>query len=1375
MGFPSFLTQDGTNLGGLGPGKPLALLVYLAVRHEARREELVDLLWGDVTEANARNAFRQALHRLRTALGEELIPPDRDRVCLTESDAIWVDRDIFLAALDRNDVAAAVELYRGDFLEGFELGESAFDSWVEAERLRLKGRLQMALRSGAELALSAGRWLEALQYVQRLSTVAPFDESTALLEANVLVAAGRSAEALVALRRFAQVLRDQLDLPPTARILEMLNRIERAEPRAESLSSSAPNTRAKPASLFVGREVEIGRLMGAARELSSERGATVVIEGPMGIGKTRLAEQLVSRARSLGPLLVLRGRDRPLGASLPYASVAEALRGALKAPGLSGTGRHLLSEAARILPELRDTFELPQPGPIEDEGGRLRFFEGVAAFFDSVAYEQPICVVLDDMHNASPSTLDLIAYLAARLQTSPVLIVVLYRSDANGGALSSRLHSLVTSDSTSGGTPPFESSIIHLSPLPDHDVLRLVDDIVSSKGVQGQLDLGLIVAAAEGNPLRAIEMARRALNGELPASTPARLRDILWARLQKASPSQRRVFFAAALIQRRSSLRLLAAAAHLPESAAFDAAQTLEAEGLIIQESDGYVIAHDFTATFVSDASGLAGRALLAGWAADALSAESGATSAELAQLYSVAGQHGLAFVHARRGSYEAAAVGANTEVHRLLELALALSPDAESRGQIEAMLAAFGAGRRLLQPVERPTPDSSDPGLQPTVEAVDAQPAAEPAGAATATGQPVRTQPLRKSFATPRMYWLTAGLVVAGLLFLWQRSALARAGRRALTDSLLVVERGKERGATFSVVTGSLTDAASSPMGSVQRVTVPQWAKLLPLPWIRPSASPDGRFIAIERMTDSGTDVYLLTKDTTDRVGVATGRGSDVIMGWAPDGGALLIRREKTLGDGGFDADLWAYYIDRPNAIRAVPIDTSSSRSIREAEWSPDGTRIAWVALVGAQHQQDVFVARSDGANTKNLTANPGEDYHISWSSDGNLLAFTSDRRGNPDLFAFEFEGNSGRMWTLTDTPYPEDFATFSPDRRYVAFQSTRDADAAVYVMPALGGTTVRVTPSGRQFSIAGWRGHPVPIYVDRFRVIGPSTAAIGDSVSISLLGVDAEGISRLPDSLPVRLLDRGIAELHPAVDDTTQALHRFFLKTSAAGTVRIEASIPGWRYDTLSVRVGSPAQAGVLEDFDKGIQAQRWLVLGIPTPSVRAAAGGTTALFPNGDLQWQSGILSRDAFFLRDGLDLTATMSAPFSGPPLRAGLLEVSLVAEVRDESVDRVAPQFTEYAGVIWDGEASRFTYSVGAETKSDPVSTLGSATSHVVRIAIDAGGAVEFFVDSKLRWTSSLRFLGGLSEPRARVWLGGRATGDWGSIRQLKVAQRKTAK
>src|SRR5213596_521394 len=82
LGPPSVTDELGHPVPGLSFGKPLAMLAFLTTRGEVRREELIELLWGGSPEANARNAFRQALHRLRTALGEQVIPQDPDRVLL---------------------------------------------------------------------------------------------------------------------------------------------------------------------------------------------------------------------------------------------------------------------------------------------------------------------------------------------------------------------------------------------------------------------------------------------------------------------------------------------------------------------------------------------------------------------------------------------------------------------------------------------------------------------------------------------------------------------------------------------------------------------------------------------------------------------------------------------------------------------------------------------------------------------------------------------------------------------------------------------------------------------------------------------------------------------------------------------------------------------------------------------------------------------------------------------------------------------------------------------------------------------------------------------------------------------------------------------
>ena len=1331
-------------MAGLGPGKPLALLAYLAVRREARRDELVDLLWGKVSETNGRNAFRQALHRLRTALGDDVIPQDRDRVELAGTEAIPSDRDAFLDSLESGDIATAVDLYRGDFLEGFELGEPVFDGWVDAERTRLKSRFQAALQRGAEAALASGRWLEALQYVQRLTALAPYEESAAILEANVLVAAGRAPEALAALRRFTHVLRDQLDLAPSQKLREMAARIERAEPSAEP----SPATNQAKEIPFVGREPEVARMMAFARGLTGEAGATLFIRGPAGIGKSRLVTEFVGRARSVGPLLVLRGRERPAGAALPYASVAEALRPALRAPGVAGTGRHLLAEAARILPELRDSFDLPDPGPIDSEGGRLRFFEGVAALLDSIAYEQPLCVVLDDMHNASASTVDLVGYLSARLRSSPVLLCLIHRDDVEAASSLTRIHE----DSRTGGEERVDS--VQVGPL-DHDAIHdLIARIVLARGAEGQLDTDRLARSAAGNPLRAIELARRALNGEMPSTTPMPLRDILWARLQETAPSQRRVFFAAALLQRRCPLRLLASAAHLPELATYEAAQELERLGLLSQDGDSYVIAHDFTASFVADASGLAGRALLAGWAADALAAEPSPPSAELASLYSTAGQPGPAFAHARRAVYDAAALGASAEVHRLLRLALALAPDARSREQIESMHAAFGAGRRLLDAAaQAPSPVATEAAAEPVP--AQAQPTVE-------APRPQRRRPL----LTPRLAALVLiGTIMGSIAVNWAQARSAANGPRMLRDSLVVIERGNERSGTALAITGSIDHAAEEDPSLISREELPDWTRGLQLPWIRPLQSASG-VVAVERMTETGTDVYLMDGAAAEPVPVAIGPGTDAILGWSPDGSSLLVRRSRESSNGSFDADLWVYRIAGGRPGVPEPIDTSSSRSVEdEAAWAPDGSRIAWVAQTGPTHQRDVFVSLADGSAITNVTENPGEDYHISWSSDASLLAFTSDRDGDPDLFAIEFDRDASRLWRLTNTDAEEDFAVFSPDVRFVAFQSTIAGDAAVYIMPSLGGVPVRVTRTGGQFSILGWRGRPAASYIDRFRIIGPSVASVGDSVSLSIFASDRDGNSRSPDPVAVRVIESEVGNIGRSAASTGGKT--YVLTPRRNGSIRVVASIPGWRHDTLTVQVGAAAVRMSSDDFSGGIDARRWLTLGTPRAVVRTV-NGVPQLFPNADLQWHSGLLSRSVISLVDSVDIAATLDAPFASRPIAGALLTLALVED--QPGVDSVAPRVGMIAGITWDGETSRFTYSVGSQSRSDPLSAIGSATTHRVRIAASAGGNVAFYVDGRLRWTSSLRFLGEATDRRGRLWLAGKATGDVGSISDVVIAR-----
>jgi Tol biopolymer transport system component len=996
------------------------------------------------------------------------------------------------------------------------------------------------------------------------------------------------------------------------------------------------------------------------------------------------------------------------------------------------------------------------------------------------------------VHQASASTLDILAYLSGRLQASPVLFLLVYRAEGAAVRLPERfgLEDGLSENDRSAHTSPLATRLT-VQPLAEHDAEQLVRAFMSHRGPAPQVDVDRIVGAGGGVPAKLMHFARAALAGELPSASVVEFRDVLWSRLQSCSPSQRRVFFAAALLQRHSSLSLLAAAAHLPEAATLDAAQALQQMELLAEVGPGYVIAHDVTTNFVVEASGTAGRALLAGWAADALAHDDPHANAELAHLYALAGRTNEAFTHARLAGFQALGARAGVELGRLLGLALTFAPDDRSRREIEQLLASWGSGHRRLPTPEDAVPVDAD--VVADVEAPSLEGSGETGTSAEEIGpespdseRPTADRPAAAVAQRPAVrpwYRVRAGLLAAAGLTIALATASrllqvrGRGGGRVLRDSLLVIPLGADhrlvRPPTVRVITGDIDMTADRivPRGGVPRLLGPRWIDSVPLPWTSPLPSPDGRFVSLERVGSAGTDVYAVSADRRDTLPLAVGGGQDIAHGWSPDGRYLLVSRARTLRDGSFDSDLWAY----PVAAGAppIPIDTASDRAVTEAAWSPVGTRVAWVARVGADRQQDVFVARPDGSDLRNVSNHPSEDYHIAWSPDGTLIGFTSERTGNANLYAMDV--STSRLWRLTSGDAHDDGLMFSPDGRYAAFESTRGGSAGLYVMPALGGSATRVTPSGAAYALAGWRGQ-TPGYVARVRIVGPSALPAGDSASWSVIALDSRG-----DATSVRdvvweqggasPLARVVREVSGA--DAAESGHAPLLSAigSGDGLLRLVVSIPGWRADTLFVRCGT-AEYALLEDaFTRPLESARWFVLGAPVPAVETARG-VSGLYPHADLEWESGVLSRSPIDVRENLSIEATMHAQFTGRPTAASSLRIALVAPADMTALDRAAPQFSDLVSVSWDGESRRVTYTVDRESRSEAAGALGAGAAHVFRIVVERGGRIAFYVDEKLRWRSTLQVpLGGAGDEgglKSQLWLGGRATGDWGAFSGLRV-------
>ncbi|HVE51972.1 MAG TPA: AAA family ATPase, partial [Ramlibacter sp.] len=688
-----------------------------------------------------------------------------------------------------------------------------------------------ALTTAADQALEAGAKEEAIEYARLLSRVAPLDPNAAILEAKVLIAGGHRPEAISVLTQHGSRIESELGSRPSAAVTALLKRLVSDAP----VSGAGGTSDLLPEAQFAGRDRELGKLLGLWRGIE-QRGAVAVITGASGIGKTRLLRELVQRISALGPVLLLWGQERHGNRAIPYAALADALRPAVNAPGVAGASQHLLAEAARLLPEIRDQFKLPDPAPIDDDAARIRFFDGVAALIDAVAFEQSVCVVVEDLHHASKSSIELLHFLTQRLAKAPVLFLLTFRAPDSPAYLLERF-APQTSNGSRGPANSGDGDVsadVTLYPLET----EAVDLLLASVLVPGELDaetLSSVVAIAEGNPFIALDLIRRVRRGEPITRVPVELSQSLWIRLQSCSPAEQRLFLASALLGRPASLRLLAAATHLEEPLVFDAALALEQRGLIVQQKGGVAPAHDVLAGIALEGTGSAGRALLAGWTADALVAEAGSSNAELAQLYAEAGQPSSAHKYARAAILDAAASGAGEELDNLIALAALTALNSADRRAVQSLRTALRGDARRLGRGDAAVEENVEGRGASTGDAAGALPGHDTGAVRSApdTSKPPnwpRTKVWR--WMTDRPGQVAAGALIvsaASLAWVQERNSRSNAQGIVIGDSVVVSERVGARGSRRYVVTGSILPAAS--MQETSESAQPSWIAQMALP----------------------------------------------------------------------------------------------------------------------------------------------------------------------------------------------------------------------------------------------------------------------------------------------------------------------------------------------------------------------------------------------------------------------------------------------------------------------------------------------------------------------------------------------------------------
>lgn len=223
--------------------KRSAVLCYLAVAIPhgfQRRDRIAALFWPDHDTEHARHSLRQTLHAIRTSLGDSSLETRGDEEVALSTAHVWCDAAELDRACDEQRWSDAVELYRGDFLDGFFVPDAAdFEHWLDQQRERLRHRaLQAAWHCSTECR-QRGDPGGALAWARRALELAPIDEEPLHRFMRLAAELGDRAAARRAYDRFAERLRRDLELEPSAQTVALVAQLQGA-PVAPASAAAAP-------------------------------------------------------------------------------------------------------------------------------------------------------------------------------------------------------------------------------------------------------------------------------------------------------------------------------------------------------------------------------------------------------------------------------------------------------------------------------------------------------------------------------------------------------------------------------------------------------------------------------------------------------------------------------------------------------------------------------------------------------------------------------------------------------------------------------------------------------------------------------------------------------------------------------------------------------------------------------------------------------------------------------------------------------------------------------------------------------------------------------------------------------------------------------
>lgn len=710
------LRSHGVSLPPPATLKAQSLFAYLVVhrRRLCHRERLAECFWPARPADRALHSLSTALWHIRRVLppGEFLLADSHSVQFNAESD-FWLDTAVLRSlvrvgapdetpACETARLRKAVSLYRGDLLEHF------YDDWCLEERYALEVVYLEALERLLGLYETLGQPEEALEAARRLLARDPLREDIQRAVIRLLFELDRRSEALRQARHYREVLRAELGVTPHAETVSLCaslfgpdwDRAVEGGPHTEDAPSRPGRLPLLERPPFVGREADWAELVALWRAASSGRGRFVLLSGEAGIGKSRVAEELLDYVRQHGGGAALAHcYEHERG--LPYGPLVDLLRAlCAEKDTMRRVPRWQAAQLAYLLPEMAELTDSEvgrRPAglmsPPSDPQQQARLFDAVNFFLLGLAQRRPLLVIVEDLHWASDSTLAWLHSLGRRLAGVQLLLMGSCRCEETGPSHSvQKLHATLERAGL--------ATRVELG--------RLELDALASWFAEGDPSFpAKLYCQTEGNPFFTLETLRvlreanlvrvtadqrLAVSATGPLPIPESVREAIRLRLARLSPGEREAAGVAAVIGRAFDLEVLERAWAGTEEATLEALDGLLRRRLIregdpVKGSD-YEFDHHLVRTIVYDDLHYRRRRRWHRAVAAALEAGPGVPgiAARIAHHLDAAAEPRRALPHYERAARDAQAQFAWQEFETHLGRVLALVDDLDPKGADPAL-----------------------------------------------------------------------------------------------------------------------------------------------------------------------------------------------------------------------------------------------------------------------------------------------------------------------------------------------------------------------------------------------------------------------------------------------------------------------------------------------------------------------------------------------------------------------------------------------------------------------------------------------------------------------------------------------------------------